>query len=66
MWKRFAFTTGVLLAAVLAVVPLGRAKTYDRCELARDLLFKYKLPANQISQCKSLLSVFEKKGTTGR
>lgn len=43
-------TTVVALMAAWCVA-LGRAKTYDRCELARDLLHKHRLPANQISQC---------------
>ena len=33
------------------VLPQLSAKTYDRCQLARELLFKYRLPADQISQC---------------
>jgi hypothetical protein len=33
------------------VLPQVSAKTYDRCQLARELLFKYRLPADQISQC---------------
>nr|CAH0105061.1 unnamed protein product [Daphnia galeata] len=45
------FMTGVLMVFMASwCVPLGRAQTYDRCQLARDLLHKYKLPANQISQ----------------
>ncbi|XP_046446453.1 lysozyme C II-like isoform X4 [Daphnia pulex] len=45
------FTTSVLMVFMASwCVPAGRAQTYDRCQLARDLLHKYKLPANQISQ----------------
>ena len=44
-----------------SLVALGQAKTYDRCELASDLLHKYKLPANQISQCNFLIIITAKK-----
>lgn len=51
------FTTGGGLLALMAFcyVPLGQARTVDRCELAYDLLHKYKLPANEISQCTDFL-----------
>lgn len=41
----------LFLFLFMSLVALGEAKTYDRCQLASDLLHKYKLPANQISQC---------------
>ena len=53
------FTTGVLTVLMASwYVPLCRAKTYDRCQLASDLLHKYKLPANQISQCTDFFLFF--------
>jgi hypothetical protein len=55
------FTTSVLMVFMASwCVPAGRAQTYDRCQLARDLLHKYKLPANQISQCTYVVLIFHK------
>jgi len=50
-----AFTTRsaiwLAIGCFIAIVTSGWAKTYDRCELAHDLQYKYKFPADQISQC---------------
>ena len=43
----------LLLLLLSTVVALVASVTVDRCDLARDLRFKYKLPAEQISQCKT-------------
>jgi len=40
----------LLLLLLSTVVALVASVTVDRCDLARDLRFKYKLPAEQISQ----------------
>lgn len=54
------FTTGTLMVLMASwCVPLAWAKTYDRCQLASDLLYKYKLPANQISQCTDFFTLID-------
>ena len=44
-WKSF-------FVIFLGCVSFGSSKTYERCELARDLLEKFKFPADEVSQCK--------------
>lgn len=51
VWQLRASVASVASVLLCWLASTAEGVTYDRCQLARDLRYKFKLPAADISQC---------------